>query len=300
MIITRLEGGMGNQMFQYAVGRALSIKNDTSFGLYLDALLDRTKKENYTFRNYDLDIYNVKAEIVGRSSVPLMYKYYNNTTKDFILRGIRYVIKRLFFIKLKGIDNGYKFNESVFSLGKNAYLEGVWQSEKYFIDIRDVLIKDFKLKNPPSENMQNLVKIIEKENSLCLHVRRGDYVGDKNFEVVDKNYYDNALKYLSSNIKIDKIYVFSDDIRWCEENMKFEFPTMFVGEEYSGEKAEGHHVLMRACKYFIIPNSTFAWWSAWLSERDGKIVVAPSKWFPEKSINIDKFQDILPDDWIKI
>jgi hypothetical protein len=137
------------------------------------------------------------------------------------------------------------------------------------------------------------------ENSLCIHVRRGDYVGSVNHEVVTRDYYDRALEYINKKTKIDKIYLFSDDIKWCEENLKFEIPTMYVGDEYAGEKAEGHHILMRSCKHFIIPNSTFSWWAAWLAPYKDKIIVAPKKWYPETSKYNDE-DNIVPESWIKI
>jgi hypothetical protein len=144
-----------------------------------------------------------------------------------------------------------------------------------------------------------LAEIIKKENSLCVHVRRGDYVGNTNHEIVNKDYYDKGIDKLKVMTNIDKIYVFSDDIRWCEKNLKFDIPTMFVGDEYAGEKAEWHHILMRSCKNFIIPNSTFSWWAAWLSDSRNKIIIAPKQWFPNSSIHADN-TDIIPDNWIKI
>jgi hypothetical protein len=122
-------------------------------------------------------------------------------------------------------------------------------------------------------------------------------VGNSFHEIVGKDYYDRGIERIKSLTKIDKIYVFSDDVKWCEDNMKFEFPTMFVGDEYSGVKAEGHMALMSSCHNFIIPNSSFAWWSAWLSTYKDKIVIVPKQWFVDSSINSD---DLIPSGWIRI
>lgn len=300
MIITKIGGGMGNQMFQYAIGRSLSIKNNTKLGLYLEALLDRSYKSKYTFRNYDLDIFNVDAEIVDRSMIPFMQKYYNKGFVSFIIRSVRFILRNFFKIKIKGREKNFSFDNSILQLEDGVCLEGCWQNEKYFIDISDIIRKDFTLKYLLPDNIKNLMDVIKKENSLCLHIRRGDYVGDKNFENVTKEYYDKAILYISKKTKIDKIYVFSDDIKWCEDNMKFEYPVMFVGDEYSGKKAEGHHILMRSCSNFIIPNSTYAWWAAWLSDNKDKIIVVPEQWFPRNSIHYNKNIEIIPDNWIKI
>jgi len=92
-------------------------------------------------------------------------------------------------------------------------------------------------------------------------------------------------------------FVFSDDIEWCKKNIKFSHPTFFVEDEYFGKKGEEYLFLMSACKYFVIPNSTFSWWGAWLSEREEKIVICPKKWFVDESIDTS---DLIPNDWTRI
>lgn len=293
MIIVRLQGGMGNQMFQYALGRALSVKNNVPLGLDLTFLLDRTPIPNFTFRNYDLDVFNIETSIVDKKDIPFLYRKYNF---GIFMRYFDYARRKLFSTSGKE-KKGFYFDKEILNLGSNAYLEGWWQSPKYFADIEDIIRKDFTLKNELPINIKNLLEVIKKENSLCIHVRRGDYVGNSNHEIVGNEYYDRGIEKMKSLTKIDKIYVFSDDIKWCEENMKFEFPTMFVGEEYAGTKAEGHMALMSACHNFIIPNSSFSWWSAWLSDYKDKIVIVPKQWFTDASINSD---DLIPKNWIRI
>lgn len=292
MIITKLKGGMGNQMFQYALGRALSVKYGVPLGLDISFLLDRTPRTNFTFRGYDLDVFNLNAEIVPQSKVPFIYRNFKGKFglyTDYFKRK---------FLKLRGVEKSFNFDSTIFNIGDNAYLDGYWQSYKYFSDIEDIIRKEFTLKNELPLNIQNLMEVIKKENSLCVHMRRGDYVGNSNHEIVGKEYYDKGIEKIKSLAKIDKIYVFSDDIKWCEENMKFEFPVMFVGEEYAGKKAEGHLVLMSACHHFIIPNSSFAWWASWLSSSySDKIVIVPKCWYQDENINSD---DLIPDEWIRI
>jgi len=293
MIIVKLKGGMGNQMFQYALGRALSIKNNTALGFDLSFLLDRTPRKHFTLRNYDLDLFNISSEIVPQSKIPTNYR------KPKSKIGLCFKILKTKFYKIKGIEKSFNFDSSILSMGDDSYLDGYWQSPKYFEGIEEIIRKDFTLKNPLPFNIQNLIEVVKQENSLCVHVRRGDYVGNSHHEVVNKQYYDKALEKVKSLTNIDKIYVFSDDIKWCEDNIKFEYPTMFVGEEYAGTKAEGHMALMSACHNFIIPNSSFAWWSAWLATYKNKIVIIPKKWFPDGSILGDD-EDIVPESWIKI
>jgi len=293
MIIVRLQGGMGNQMFQYALGRALSIKNEVPLGLDLTFLLDRTPIPNFTFRYYDLDVFNIQANVASKNDIPFLYRKHN---LGIFMRYIDYFRRKL--INTPGKEKKVcHFDPVIMALESDVYLEGWWQSYKYFEDISDIIRKDFTLKDKLPLHIENLMEVIEKENSVCVHVRRGDYVGNSNHEIVGKEYYDLGIEKIKKTVKIDKIYVFSDDIKWCEENMKFSFPTMFVGQEYVGVKNEGHLMLMKSCKNFIIPNSSFSWWGVWLSEHKDKIVIVPKQWFGDKTINSD---DLIPKGWIRI
>lgn len=292
MVVTRLYGGMGNQMFQYALGRALAIKNNTMLGLDIQDLLDRTPRPRFTFRDYDLDLFYIEAEIVPQSSLPFWRRSCGGGPVGVFLNKFRRTV-----FGGKGKERGFKFNPDVLNLGPNTYLDGYWQSHKYFESIVDVLRKDFTLKNPLPENIQELKNKIESQNSVCVHVRRGDYVGNKIHDVVGKDYYNQAIDLLSQGTNIEHVYVFSDDIEWCKAGLSFSQPTTFVGKEYAGERASGQFELMRSCKYFIIANSSFSWWAAWLAENPEKIVIAPKVWFGDKSIDTGHR---IPENWIRI
>ncbi len=289
MIIVRLKGGLGNQMFQYALGRVLSLKNNTD--LKLDISFFNLNFKNITKRNYDLNVFNINANLATRYDIPFLFRLHNN---KFITRSLDF-IRRL--IRHKGQEKSFRFDPDICNLDKNVYLDGYWQSFKYFNGYEDVIRKDFTLNKDLPDNIKKLKKEIESSNSLCVHIRRGDYVGNAHHEVVNIDYYKNGIAIISNKTIIDKIYVFSDDIKWCEENIKFDLPTMFVGEEYSGENAEGHLILMSACKNFVICNSSFSWWGAWFNQNKDKIVVAPKKWFNDQIINTS---DLVPENWIRI
>lgn len=289
MIKVRLKGGMGNQMFEYALGRALSLKYNSKLGLDLSFLLDVTPRLNFTFRNYDLDVFNIKAEIVSNENISFL----NRIFKGLFGRIIEFLRRFLF---IKGVEKSFNFDKNILQIGGDAYLDGYWQSPKYFKGYENIIRQDFTFKEKFSQIIEELGEEIRNSNSLCLHVRRGDYVGNKFHEVVNEGYYKKAISKMSELSVIDKIYVFSDDIKWCEENLKFNYPTMFVGDEYAGKKAEGHLYLMSQCKNFIIPNSTFAWWGAWLSVNNNKVVIVPQKWFGIKAVKFD----IIPKEWIKM
>lgn len=281
MIVVRLKGGLGNQMFQYALGRVLSVKNNTSLGLdtgFYDLKLSPK-------RQYDLEVFNIIGKVLDQKEIPFLYRFCH---KNKILDKI---------IKCGFKEKSFNFDPNILSLGSDSYIDGYWQSPRYFEGFEGEIRKNFTLKHPPAQKIQDLAREIEHINSACVHVRRGDYVGNKNHEVVDNEYYIKGIEYIKNNAPVDKIYVFSDDIEWCKNNLKFEFPAVFVDSGYAGEKGEGHMFLMSKCRNFIIANSSFSWWAAWLSNNKEKIVICPKQWFPDASISA---QDLIPKDWVRI
>jgi len=295
MIIVKLKGGMGNQMFQYALGRALSLKYNVSLGLVLSYLEDRTprpKFHKFVFRDYDLDLFNIKAEVLPQAKIPFIHRQNFGPVVALYFDALSNLFNKFFNKK-----RYFSFDKSILDKGSNAYLSGNWVSPKYFEDIKDIIREDLTLKNKLPLSIENLKEIIEKENSLCVYIRRRDYVGNNLYNVIDDDYYNKGIEYINKSSKIDKIYVFSDDIEWCKNNINFKFPTFFVDNKYEGERFVGYLYLMTFCKYFLIANSTFSWWGAWLSKRNGKIVIAPSRWVSDNSVDID---DIIEKEWIKI
>lgn len=293
MVIARLFGGLGNQMFQYAIGRSLSLKNNTPLGLDVCYLLDRTPRKSFTFRDFDLELFNIKAEVLPKSKIPLWFRHIGKGIFFLMLNKIRDKIPFG-----KGVEKqDFIFDERVYNHKGSIYLKGYWQNPKYFQDMRKVLIHDFSLKNILPARIQLLREEVQGRESLCIHVRRGDYVGNKFHNVLDKDYYPRSFQKIKDIAPVEHVYIFSDDIDWCRKNISFDLPTTFVGEEFAGEKATGHFELMRACKYFIIPNSTFSWWAAWLSDSPEKIVIAPKKWINDDSINT---KDLIPPEWVQL
>ena len=274
MIVVRLKGGLGNQMFQYALGRVLSLKNNTK--LKLDISFFNLNFKSITKRTYNLDVFNVKAEI---------------TRSSYLI----FMLRRIF--KSNGQEKSFQFDKRILSIGGNAYLDGYWQSPRYFEGFEEVVRRDFTLKNVLLHNTKILAEEIKSSNSLGIHVRRGDYVGNKNYEVVNNDYYRKGIEIISEKTKVEKIYVFSDDIEWCKKNIKFDISTIFVGNDSAGVKGEGNIYLMSLCQNFVIPNSTFSWWAAWLAPYQAKIVVAPKQWFSDASISTD---DLMPKEWVKL
>ena len=271
MIVVELSGGMGNQMFQYAFGRYLALKHDTE--LYLDThyLLDRNPNRDVVFRNYDLSIFNIKSAIASES-----------ITKEFghlrssVIKAKQKILKPK---KLKVvIEHNLDFFSDFKSLEDNLYLKGYWQNYRYFNSILEVIKDDFSFKDPISKNCIPILKKIENNNSVCLNVRRADFVTNDSHRALDVSYFKEAEAVISAQVSNPIFFVFSDDIEWCKENIKLDFETHFIEHKYAGEKFKDYLNLMIYCKHYIIPNSSFAWWAVWLSNSNKSIVVAPKIW----------------------
>ncbi len=297
MIITRLSGGMGNQMFQYATGRALAIKYNVPLKVDTTFLLQRVSfphflRPHFVFRNYDLDVFMIDATI----ATPRDMRWWQRPIlSGKLMVGIDAILRKFPF--LRGWEKTYTFDPAVASLGPDAYLAGFWQSPKYFNDIRETLLRDFQLVQPVAAPTEALKHEIAGAQSVCVHVRRADIAAKDFHGAIGTEYYDTAIATLSHKVSIEKIYVFSDDIEWCKQHINFSFETMFVGQEYAGQKGEEHMELMRHCRHFIIPNSTFSWWAAWLATAPEKIVIAPKRWFNSDTISS---ADLIPAEWIRL
>ncbi len=291
MIVTRLMGGLGNQMFQYAAGRRLANTHKTTLSMDL-SWFDNTNQVD-TPRFYELDCFNVAEDFID----PADYLLIENTSG--IKQKIRAYTKDLNKPKLKlYAEKFYQFDKTVLDLPDNTVLEGYWQTEKYFADIRDVLLKDFGFNNQPSSKNKQLLDKIKKTESVSIHVRRGDYVTNKNANAFhgtkEQAYYDAALEPILKHANLPSLFVFSDEPEWCKKNLKFDMPTTYV---IGNKKGSEDMRLMMHCKHNVIANSSFSWWASWLNQNPKKIVVAPKKWFNDSSINT---KDVIPESWIKI
>ena len=293
MIVVKLMGGMGNQMFQYAFGRKLAHENKVPLYLDLQFLLDRTPRENFVFRDYDLDIFNLDVPILTTEEREVFFR-----PPSFLER----LLGRNASVS-KVQEEGPTFDHKYLLKGTKIYAEGYWQSERYFEGITDELNRSFTFKNPLNDLQQQLHSDITETNSVCMNFRRTDYVNLKGSSethgVTGMSYYSKAVEFLKKHVGDFHLFVFSDDIEWCRENVDFKLPTTFVGHEYKGVKFAAYLQLMSSCKHFIIPNSSFAWWAAWLSKQENKVVIAPQKWFENADLQ-NQSQDIIPESWIKM
>ena len=277
MIAVELMGGLGNQMFQYAIAKANSLKYNQELVLDLSFLLRRNQPKGFSYRDYELDPFQIQAETSS-----LIQK------KDFCIikeRGSRESFKPKYINLYDNIPKD-----------KNIYLTGFFQSLRYIKNIRDILLSDFSLKNELEGKALGILNEIKNSNSIGVQVRRTDsLVISKNHNRIfyGKEYINAGISIINKKIKKIKVFVFSDDIEWCKKNLTFCFPHVFVEDECKNLSIAQYNFLMSNCKHFIISNSTFAWWAAWLSQNKNKIVIIPEK----KLVNTSHR---FPDEWICI
>lgn len=291
MIITKLIGGLGNQMFQYATAKALALKHNVNFKMDVSSL-NLDSEGVYTQRKYELNVFNLPIQI---ATINDKAQFLNeNSTK------ITRKIKQLFPFLINtfyAAENGSQYHKAFSKYPKNTYLDGFWQSELYFKNIEATIKIDFTFNQNIINKNKDFVIKIKSCNSISLHVRRGDYVQNSltnQFHgLCSLDYYTNAIRYIEMKIKNIEIFVFSDDINWCKENLKYNLPLHFI------ETNDAHNdlYLMTQCKHNVIANSSFSWWGAWLNANNEKIVIAPKQWFAKTSIIT---QDIIPASWIKL
>lgn len=289
-------GGHSNQLFQYALGRQLAIKNNTMLGLDL-SWFDEIP-ESDTHRTFELDVYPLKAKIIDINDFNVRNQEVPASTLEKMLRKIG-ADDRIWQYSQTG--NG--FDPNALNCEDNTMIVGWWQSEKFFPDIRYELLDSIEPILPPSHKNQLLIKKMVNSESIWVHVRRGDYISNKHASsfhgLVDKNYYHDALKIITrkipkSKIKDIEIFISSNDIRWCKRELKFSFPVTFIENKLGSEDMR----IAKFCKHDIIANSTFSWWGAWLNQNPEKIVIAPKKWFEDSGANKDT--DIIPSGWLRV
>jgi len=297
VITIQLKGGLGNQMFQYALAKQLSQKTGQPIRFDLVFLQSRLPGRKYVFRDYDLDIFGIKEPTTFLSKSP---KFLRNAT---------YLTQKFFQLFWKKINNQfyeekapYLFDEKALRLTGNVYLVGYWQNEFYFKQIEDEIRKIFSsFKKPLSPKSEKLLEEIRSTSSVCVNFRRTDYLSQPEnqdfFGIPATSYYRRAIAHIRERVKDLQLFVFSDDIDWCKDNFRSDLPITFVGHEYAGEKFADYLRLMTACQHQIIPNSTFAWWAAWLNTNPNKIVIAPIPW---SNGNRQEVEGLIPKTWIQI
>jgi hypothetical protein len=290
MVIIKLQGGLGNQMFQYAFG--ISLAKTKKQKLYFDlSFLEHPVLDNlYTKRNYELNIFkNIKVKSV---STILLFLSRNTITRK--------IANKLGFKVLSNYqEQNFSFDEKIAKEIIPYYYDGYWQSYKYFNNHIDLIKDSFFF----TENVLNIYNLsilhnIRVNESCSIHIRRTDYLSKNAFNyhgTCNLDYYQKAVDFICSKIKSIQFFIFSDDYIWAKENIKVIVENSFLIEGNHNENSWIDMFLMSQCSHNIIANSSFSWWGAWLNENPNKIIMAPQVWFAEKSINTS---DLIPKEWV--
>jgi hypothetical protein len=288
MKIVKLIGGIGNQMFQYALYESLKYTFPRE-----EIMLDYRLFNSYK-RHNGLELERVFGLNLPQASFRELLKVTRPVPYYNISRIIRKILPARKTECLEEKD--YTFKENVLIQKGNFFFDGYWQNYHYFQHIEGVLHNKFIFQPELSKQNKEIVEIINKSDSVGIHIRRGDFLKSKlYFGICDINYYRNSISYIKKRINNPVFFIFSDDINWCRNNIDplIDGQNPIYVDWNIGSLSFVDMQLMSLCKYNIIANSSFSWWAAWLNQYSNKIIIAPKKW-----INADvncKFQ--MPD-WI--
>lgn len=323
MILLKLKAGLGNQMFQYAYARALSLRSSKAYGENIPLTIDtswygnQSKKD--TPRHYGLTHFNIDASVTILTDATESAM----TDRPFLASHIATYARKI-IDKLKRDFLGFSdfvYYPSMCTPRKSAYIENhYFNSEKYFIDYEDIIRKEFTLKDPlgtPAQSIADALHLHVQDGvtPVLLHIRRGDYVSNPYAHAFhgaqSADYFNTALTTLLSkmaeqNIQNLHCYIVSDDVSWVKENIHPTYtiggaiPVTYISRPEIADYEEIH--LMSLCHHFIISNSTFSWFGAWLSKAASKlghekIVVGPKKWVADFRVDTS---DVMPTDWIRV
>jgi len=288
-VVAQIIGGLGNQMFQYALGRTLAIKCNVPLKL------DTSLFERYPMRPYALGHFSIAGTELTASERRELGIDRIATTRigrlaQWWLRPSLTVVR----------EQSFEFDPLVLRTPDNCYLEGYWQSPKYFSAIETTIRSEFVCKEPPTAENVAAADRISESPAVSVHVRRGDYVSNDETHryhgTCGPEYYAGAEARVIDEVGRVQLFVFSDDPDWAEENLPFRSPTTVL--RHNGPKQDYEDLrLMTLCRHHIIANSTFSWWGAWLCRDPGKIVIAPKNWFNEANHDTS---DLIPEGWIRL
>lgn len=283
MIIMKIAGGLGNQLFQYAVGR--SVSNHHQVPLKLDI----NSYENYKLHNgYRLGQFNIKSEIATEDEI---YELKGSNSPFYrIAKRVGFVKNMAYYAEKERTI----YDPDVFK-NNSRYLDGYWQNEQYFAAIRADLLKELTPKEALSleaQEFQIKMQSFQKNNAVSIHVRRGDYLNHPEIGVLDIEYYKQAVAYIKSKVESPMFFIFSDDLDWCKDNFRFIDSPILVEDS----KTEiDDLILMSKCKHNIVANSSFSWWAAWLNSSLDKIIISPKNWMRVNPKN----HKWVPDKWLQ-
>lgn len=296
MIVSELISGLGNQMFQYAAGRALSLDKNTE--LKIDRTWFDLEIEKQTHRSYGLDPFLLKPSFVSKKDRSFFLNPYTGSILNRM--ALKWNAMQPYFKQRVYKEPHFHFDPNFFKASSTCYLIGYWQSEYYLGSFEKQIRADFEFREKPMGKNAEWAQLINGANAISLHVRRGDMVA--NPEVVKTHgscgidYYRAAAAKIADGVDNPEFFVFSDEPNWCKENLNLEHPTHYI-DNNTGDAAYCDMQLMSLCRHHVIANSSFSWWGAWLNPRGDKKVIAPKRWFADDSKDTS---DLIPAGWLRI
>ena len=291
MIVVKISHGLGNQLFQYATARHLSIVKNAS--LCFDTRYYQHTYETDTLREFKLDKFSLNYSLLHRNPALVKLSKATKLVKDRTLKPFFHLISEQGNAWIPEVQKA----NSLF-----IYLKGYWQSEKYFSASEAIIRKELSFSFLHHATTHHYRKLIsEATNPVSLHIRRGDYVNNSGFNnqygFIGLKYYQDAVRTLEQKTGPCQFFVFSDDPQWVAQNLNIGKEYTFVSNEMGdGDMADIH--LMSLCRHNIIANSSFSWWGAWLNNNSEKIVTSPAVWYKNKPGFV--MDDLLPESWIRL
>ena len=292
MVISQIIGGLGNQMFQFAAGRALALEQGQPL------CLDISGFSGYPLhQGFELDrIFDCRVPIATEVEVRAVLGWqFSSSARRIVGRSGFGWLRRPGFV----VEPSFSYWSGLNKVPPDCYLVGYWQSFKYFEKCAAVIREDFSFQAQKVIHNNAIAKQIIQANAVSIHVRRGDYLHDPRTSakhgVCSLDYYENAIRHIADRVDSPSFFVFSDDIDWVRENLQIDAPCQYV-DHNRGASSFLDMYLMSLCQHNIIANSSFSWWGAWLNSNLDKIVLTPKNWFLQ---DIDT-SDLIPQGWVSV
>lgn len=292
MLVAKIIGGLGNQMFQYAATKALALLRDKSFALDTNGFSDYALHYGFELtRVFGLDPPKLSPDqlrhFFGWRVSPIAQRL--ATRWPFFPMLDKHIV----------VEPHLDYWPGISDVPDKAYLLGYWQSERYFRTYERAIRADFRFRLPLEGEALAWAHQIRSVHSVSLHIRRGDYVGNAVTHayhgVCSLDYYRKAASEMAEQVTKPEFFVFSDDLKWARKNLCLEYKTHFVDCNFGADSYRDMQ-LMSLCQDHIIANSSFSWWGAWLNSRKNKRVFAPKRWFARRPTP----NGLLPDNWTQI
>lgn len=292
MIISQIIGGLGNQMFQCAAGRALSLARNQPLKLDISEFDDYGLHQGFELQR----VFHCPIATATKSDLRNILGWqFSSPVRRILAHSSLAALRRDCLV----IEPHFHYWPAINQVPQDCYLAGYWQSQKYFQTQTAAIRADFAFKLPLTKRNAEFARQIAQVNAVSLHVRRGDYVNNRKTNsmhgVCSLDYYQAAIRHISDRLELPYFFIFSDDIEWVRDHLEMDWPCQYVDHNHAAESYNDMR-LMSLCKHHIIANSSFSWWGAWLNPSAEKIVVAPNQWFT----NGNTVTDLIPRTWVTL